>query len=91
MNDSVDNVLYVTTESGNSMKINVLDIIDSPEFNKEYVLYNVEDNKDNIFASILNEKENSFSLDTISDEKEISYINSKIDEYINQLGVEDES
>lgn len=74
-----DNKLKVTIEDGSEVTVNVLDIIDSLEFNKTFIIYTVNDNNENIFASILNETETSFSLDTITDSKEIEYINAQID------------
>ena len=62
-----DNKLKVTIEDGSEVTVNVLDIIDSLEFNKTFIIYTVNDNNENIFASILNETETTFSLDTITD------------------------
>lgn len=79
-----NNKLRVTIEDGSEVRVNVLDIIDSLEFNKTFMIYTVNDNDDNIFASILNEKEETFSLDTITDNKEIEYINSEIDRVVGE-------
>lgn len=79
-----NNKLKVTIEDGSEVTVNVLDIIDSLEFNKTFMIYTVNDNDDNIFASILNEKEETFSLDTITDNKEIEYINSEIDRVVGE-------
>ena len=79
-----DNILKVSVEDGSIVDVNVLDIIDSLEFNKTFMIYTVNDNDDNIFASILNEKEETFSLDTITDNKEIEYINSEIDRVVGE-------
>ena len=77
-----DNKLKVTIEEGSEVTVNVLDIIDSLEFNKTFIIYTVNDNNENIFASILNETETTFSLDTITDKREIDYINSEIDRVV---------
>ena len=77
-----DNKLKVTIEDGSEVTVNVLDIIDSLEFNKTFIIYTVNDNNENIFASILNETETTFSLDTITDTREIDYINSEIDRVV---------
>ena len=77
-----DNKLKVTIEDGSEVTVNVLDIIDSLEFNKTFIIYTVNDNNENIFASILNETETSFSLDTITDKREIDYINAQIDKAV---------
>lgn len=79
-----NNKLKVTIEDGSEVTVNVLDIIDSLEFNKTFMIYTVNDNNENIFASILNEKEDTFSLDTITDSKEIEYINSEIDRVVGE-------
>lgn len=79
-----DNILKVSAEDGSIVNVNVLDIVESARFNKTFVIYTVNDDKNNIFASILNEKEDSFSLDTISDQDEIDYINSEIDRVIEE-------
>ena len=77
-----DRKLKVTIEDGSEVTVNVLDIIDSIEFKKTFIIYTVNDNEESIFASILNESETSYSLDTITDEKEINYINSEIDRVV---------
>ena len=77
-----DNKLEVTIEDGSEVTVNVLDIIDSLEFNKTFIIYTVNDNNENIFASIINETETTFSLDTITDKREIDYINSEIDRVV---------
>lgn len=79
-----NNKLKVTIEDGSEVTVNVLDIIDSLGFNKTFMIYTVNDNDENIFASILNEKEETFSLDTITDNKEIEYINSEIDRIVGE-------
>lgn len=77
--------LTVTTDDGNQVTINVLDIIDSKEFNKEFIIYLVDGNEETVFASILNESEETFSLDTIESDQEIEYINKKIDDYLDSV------
>lgn len=79
-----NNKLKVTIEDGSEVTVNVLDIIDSIEFKKTFIIYTVNDNEESIFASILNEKEETFSLDTITDNKEIEYINSEIDRVVGE-------
>lgn len=80
--NNTNNKLKVTIEDGSEVTVNVLDIIDSLEFNKTFIIYTVNDNNENIFASILNETETTFSLDTITDKREIDYINSEIDRVV---------
>lgn len=85
-----DNTLEVTIEDGTKVKVNVLDIVDSVEYNKTFIIYTVNDNEENIFASILNEKEDSYSLDTITDSNELEYINHEIDRVVSELTEEGE-
>jgi|LFRM01.1.fsa_nt_gb hypothetical protein len=85
MEEELSNVLTVTVEDGTTVDVNVLDIIESEEFNKSFILYTVNENKDTIFASILNEKEESYSLDTIINSAEIDFINKEIDRVVEEL------
>lgn len=85
-----DNTLEVTIEDGTKVKVNVLDIVDSVEYNKTFIIYTVNDNEENIFASILNETEDSYSLDTITDSNELEYINHEIDRVVSELNEEGE-
>lgn len=80
-----DNKLKVTIEDGSEVVINVLDIVDSFEFNKTFIIYTVNNQEDTIFSSILNESENDYSLDTITDQKEIDFINNEIDRVVSEL------
>ena len=45
-----NNKLKVTIEDGSEVTVNVLDIIDSLEFNKTFMIYTVNDNDENIFV-----------------------------------------
>ena len=79
-----DNKLLVTVEGGRQSEISVIDIIESEEFDKEFILYTLENDSETVYASILNEDDNSFSLDTITDPKEIEFINMEIDRLANE-------
>ena len=73
--------------NGKDVTIDVLDIIESSEFNKEYIVYTIDGlDQSNIFASILNEQETTYSLDTIESEEELNFVNSKIKEIVNSDG-----
>ena len=85
MKDEDTRKLTVTTDDGKEVTINVLDIIESPEFNKEFIIYLVDGNEETVFASILNESEETFSLDTIENDQEIEFVNKKIDEYLDSI------
>ena len=83
MENIMDNKLTVTAEDGTRVEINVLDIIDSYAYNKTFMIYTFANENKSIFASILNERDTSYSLDTITNQEEINYINSEI----NNLGL----
>lgn len=84
-----ENILNVTAEDGSTISVRVLDIIDSVKFNKSFIIYTVNGDDSNIFASILNESESSYSLDLISDEEEINYINQEIDRVVEEMKSEE--
>lgn len=88
--EDVSNKLEVTIEDGTTVSVNVLDFVDSLEFGKTYIIYTVNDQSDTIFASILNETEDSYSLDTITDQKELDFINNEIDRVVSELNEEGE-
>lgn len=85
MEDIMDNKLTVTAEDGTQVEINVLDIIDSYAYNKTFMIYTFANENKSIFASILNEKDTSYSLDTITNQEEINYINSEINRVANEV------
>ena len=84
-----ENILNVTAEDGSTISVRVLDIIDSAKFNKSFIIYTVNGDDSNIFASILNESESSYSLDLISDEEEINYINQELDRVVEEMKSEE--
>lgn len=88
--EDVSNKLEVTIEDGTTVTVNVLDFVDSLEFGKTYIIYTVNDQSDTIFASILNETEDSYSFDTITDQKELDFINNEIDRVVSELSEEGE-
>lgn len=88
--EEVNNKLKVTIEDGTIVDINVLDIVDSLEFNKTFIIYTVNNDEDTIFSSILNEDETSYSLDTITDQKELDFINNEIDRVVSMDSSEGE-
>ena len=83
--NNTNNILKVTIEDGTTVDVNVLDIVDSLEFNKTFIIYTINNEEDTIFSSILNETETTFSLDTITDQKEIDFINNEIDRVVSEL------
>lgn len=85
MNDIMENKLKISTKDGTVIEINVLDIIDSYTYNKTFMIYTFANENKSVFASILNESDTSYSLDTITNQEEIDYINSEIDRVSNEL------
>ena len=72
--EEIDTKLTVNLD-GKDVTIDVLDIFESEEYNKEYIVYNILDlNNDQIFISILNKTEDSFSLDIIESDEEYKNI-----------------
>lgn len=88
--EEVNNKLEVTIEDGTTVIVNVLDFVDSLEFGKTFIIYTVNNESDTIFASILNETEDSYSLDTITDQKELDFINNEIDRVVSEVSEEGE-
>lgn len=71
----MDNIITVTTENNEQVKIEVLDIFSVVGYeNKDYILYtqNQEVDNDNIkaYISILENKDGNYSLTAITDDKE---------------------
>ena len=86
--EEFDTKLTLKSETGANVTIDILDIIDSYEFNKTFIIYTlVGGDSATVLASILNETDLEYSLDTITSQEEINYI----DEQINMFMVEEES
>lgn len=73
-----NDTLTVTLADGRELVLDVIDILESEQFKKDFVLYTIKDKEDTIYASILNETETSYSLDTITEPAEIAYVNEEI-------------
>ena len=87
MEDKMDNKLTITIEDGTTAVINVLDIIDSYVYDKTFMIYTFDNENQTIFASVLNEGDTSYSLDTITSQDEINYINSEINRVASEVEV----
>ena len=74
--------LTVNAEDGTKVEIDVIDIIESEEFKKEYIVYTIGDDEETVYASVLNEKEETYSLDTIESQEELDFINKEIDKIV---------
>lgn len=68
-----NNILKLKNSDGNNIEIEVLDIINDENSNKDYMVYRIKDQED-VLISIINQTETSFSLDTIEDENEYKAI-----------------
>ena len=84
-NYEFDNKLNVTFSNGQTVSIDVLDIIDSKAYNKSFIIYTVNEDDQNVFASILSEGTSAYSLDTITNQDEIDFINSEINRVVAEL------
>ena len=78
-----DNKLVVKAANGEDVTISVLDIIDSIEFNKSFMIYSL-DGSDGVFASVLDETDTTFSLNALTDKKEWDYINAQINKTVSE-------
>ncbi len=86
MEEDFSNKLVIKGQDGNDMTISVLDIIDSLEFNKSFMVYYIE-GSDAVYASVLNESSTTYSLDAITEQKEWDFINAQINKVVNEAGV----
>ncbi len=86
MEDNFDNKLVVKSPNGNDVSISVLDIVDSLEFNKSFMIYSL-DGDDSVYASILDETDTTFALNAITDKNEWDYINAYINKTISEAGM----
>ena len=64
----MDNTLVVKNLDGKEITINVIDIIEDTEKNKQFICYTIGDMEE-IFISNLVETEDSASLDIVTDEE----------------------
>jgi hypothetical protein len=90
MDDVLDRKLTIKNENGEDVLINVFDIIDSDEFDKTFIIYSLDNDSNTLYASVLREDELTFSLNTIMEEKEISYVEELI-KYFTEDDIEEES
>lgn len=80
----MDNKLLVTIDGGNSVYINVYDIIDRTDIDKKYIVYDIDGiNNDDVCISILEETEDSFTLKTIENEEEMKEVEKYLEQYSN--------
>ena len=89
MDEGYDNKLTLKTQDGTDVSISVIDIVDSDEFDKTFIIYTLQDNNTNVFASILKESDLTYSLDTITNDREIDFVNELI-RYFTEDDLEEE-
>lgn len=85
MEEEFDNKLVVKGQDGNDLTISVLDIIDSLEFNKSFMVYSIE-GADSVYASVVNETDTTYTLDAITEQKEWDFVNAKINKTVVEAG-----
>lgn len=75
--------ITVTTESGKQIETEVIDVIEIPEFNKQYIFYTfgekVESGEQKMYVSILNEEDNKVVLKGIEDDEEWNVVKEILD------------
>lgn len=64
----MNNTLVVKNMDGKDIKINVIDIIEDTQLNKQYICYSIED-MDNIFVSNLIKNDDGYCLGTVTEEE----------------------
>ena len=81
--EDVNTKLTVNATDGTKVEIDVIDIIESEEFQKEYIIYTIGEDIETVYGSVLNESEETYSLDTIETQAELDFINKEIDKISN--------
>lgn len=78
-----DNILTVTSPSGESLEIEVIDIIDTvyEGVEKEYIIYNFV-GVDDMYISILDKSNGEYNIINIDSDEEYEYIQDAIKENI---------
>lgn len=68
-----DNKLNVNL-NGDSLTIDVFDILENPDLNKQYIIYGIEGNDKDVYVSELNENDLNYTLNNISSEEELKLV-----------------
>jgi len=74
-----ENKLVVKNMDGNEITINVIDILENTDNNKQFICYTIEGIDGETFISTLDEKEDSYSLGDVTEEEK-----NEIEELMNQ-------
>lgn len=75
----MDTKLNVTSETGDKITIDVIDIFNNENEGKEYILYTIDND---IYASLLEETKDTFMLKTITSDEDMELIKKRINELV---------
>lgn len=75
----MDTKLNVTSETGDKITIDVIDIFNNEKEGKEYILYTIDND---IYASLLEETIDTFMLKTITSDEDMELIKKRINELV---------
>lgn len=75
----MDTKLNVTSETGDKIAIDVIDIFNNEKEGKEYILYTIDND---IYASLLEETKDTFMLKTITSDEDMELIKKRINELV---------
>ena len=64
----MNNTLVVKNMDGKDIKINVIDIIEDTQLNKQYICYSIED-MNSVFVSNLVKNDDGYCLETVTEEE----------------------
>lgn len=78
----MDNKLTVNTGNG-PVEIEVLDVFESPEYQKQYIIYKMPTGED-LYISILNETDQSYNLDNVTDPVEFEHAMTKLNQLLEE-------
>ena len=66
-----ENKLVVKNMDGNDITINVIDILENTENNKQFICYTIEGvSEEEVFVSTLEENENTYNLGEVTEEEQ---------------------
>ena len=75
----MDTKINVTSETGDKITIDVIDIFNNEKEGKEYILYTIDND---IYASLLEETKDTFMLKTITSDEDMELIKKRINELV---------
>ena len=87
-----ERIIKVTTENGQEIDAEVLDVFNVEGYDKDYCLYTfgeeIDDENEKVYVSILVENEDGFDFVAITDEDEWNTVQEAINESIEESGEE---